>query len=63
MSVVLKIFSITRVKSLIIFQIVDILSKDPSLVPNKDMKVNKVRRNSKEIESPTVSRVTSTVDR
>ena len=36
---------------------------DSSLVPNKDMKCNKVRRNSKEIDSPTVSRVTSTVDR
>ena len=47
-------------------QIVDILSKDPSLVPNKDMKPpggGKGKKNHKDTESPGVSRVRSTVGR
>ena len=43
----------------------DILSKDPSLIPNKDMKPpgGKGKKNQKAMESPGVSRVSSTVNR
>ena len=45
-----------------LLQIVDILSKDPSLVPNKDMKTPKGKKAARELESPS-ARVSSTVDR